>query len=307
MLAALEYDAPPAAEAPKRAMTVLDEGLAAQPDSLELVQARYRLLLVSVGEKPALEFVEAKAKEQGSPSRELFRRLLVEVYREQNDYPNAEKTLRALVAEHPKDAGLAAGLVRLLSVQAVRAGEGNDRDRERALNDKAAALIKEFRAKFPNEVTLLQEDCDLAFRRGDVSRALSVTGEVDRVAKNSPAGPLIRARIFAAQGRTRDVADAYAEALRRNPAQPDVRLMLGQTSLKLGEGDEAIRQARLVLDTEQDRAEALLLEARALAQPAGSEAQTAASAARGDRRSSPRRSSGGRSSPRRTTSSPRSR
>ena len=53
------------------------------------------------------------------------------------------------------------------------------------------------------------------------------------------------------------MADAYAEALERNPRQLDVRILLGQTSLKLGETDEALRQAKLVLDADKDQPDAL--------------------------------------------------
>ncbi len=273
MLAALENEAPPLPEASTRAMTALDQGLDVQPKAPELVQAKYKLLSVTKGAKAAVSYVESEAKDDPKGT---MARMLAEVYREQKDYTKAEATLRDLVKKNPKEPGLAATLVRVVSIQAVLAGERNDRDRERAENEKAAALIKEYRAKFPGALAFVQEECDLAFRRGDVARATAITNEIDQLAKNSPVGPLLRARIYAAQGRTTEVAESYAEALRRNPAQPDVRLMLGQTRLKLGESDEAIRQAKLVLENDQDRAEALLLEARALAQPAGTESETAA-------------------------------
>jgi len=272
MLGALEYEARPAAEAPKRAMKVLDQGLALQPKAPDLVRAKYKLLALDRGPKEAVAYVVSEAKDDPRGS---ALRLLAEVYRDQKDYPNAETTLRELVKRYPGEPGAAVALVRVVATQAARAGEGNDRDGERALNEKAAGLIRDFRAKFPNEIALLQEDCELAFRRGDVARAIAVTNEVDQVAGNSPVGPLLRARIFAAQGRTREVAESYAEALRRNPALTDVRVLLGQTNLKLGDGDEAIRQAELVLEAEADRADALLLEARALSRPVGSQSQTA--------------------------------
>ena len=44
MLAAVENEAPPAETAGKRAATVLEQGLAVQPNSVELVQAEYLLL-----------------------------------------------------------------------------------------------------------------------------------------------------------------------------------------------------------------------------------------------------------------------
>jgi tetratricopeptide (TPR) repeat protein len=166
--------------------------------------------------------------------------------------------------------------VRATSLQAVQARTRGDRERERALNEAAAGLIRDYRRRFPNELSFFQEDCELAFRRGDVARAVAITNEVDKLAKDSPAGPLMRARLYAAQGRARDVADSYAEALRRNPSQPDVRILLGQTRLQLGDADEAIRQAKAVLETDPGRADAVLLHARALAEPDGLPATTAA-------------------------------
>src|SRR5262249_27456349 len=111
--------------------------------------------------------------------------------------------------------------------------------------------------------------------KGDMAKAQAVTREVDKLAKDSSAGPLLRAKLFAAQGRTRDVVDALVEALDRNPNQPDVRVALGHTYVRLGEPDEAFRQAKLVLEANPGRLDAVLLEARALASPAGTDAQTA--------------------------------
>ncbi|MDR3637341.1 MAG: tetratricopeptide repeat protein, partial [Isosphaeraceae bacterium] len=120
-------------------------------------------------------------------------------------------------------------------------------------------------AKFPNDLAFVQADCDLAARRGDLTRAVAITQEMDKLAKNAPNGPLNRARIYAAEGRTREAAAAFDEALQRNPRLLDVRIRLGQTRLKLGEVDEAIRQAKVVLDVNGNQPDALLLEAQALA------------------------------------------
>jgi len=273
MLAAFENMNPPVDDAGRRALAALDLGLAARPKSPELVQAKYRLLSVARGPKDALAFVQGEAK--SDPKGDL-RRVLAEVYREQGDLDAAEAAVKTLVVENPKDSPLAAALVRLAALQAARAGNRDDRDRERVENDKAAILIRDFRTKFPGDLAFPQEDCELAFRRGDMARATAITNEIDGLAKNSPTGPLLRARLFGAQDRPREAAEAYAEALRRNPRQPEVRLLLGQTDLRIGANDDAVRQARLVLDAEPDRADALLLEARALARPAGTAAETAA-------------------------------
>ncbi|MCA1686304.1 MAG: tetratricopeptide repeat protein, partial [Planctomycetia bacterium] len=125
MLAALENDAPPASDASNRAMTALDQGLTAQPRALDLVQAKYRLLAITKGPQAATAYVESEAKDD---TKGTTARLLAEVYREQKNYPEAENTLRGLVEKNPRDAGLAASLVRVVSTQAIRAGEANDRD-----------------------------------------------------------------------------------------------------------------------------------------------------------------------------------
>jgi tetratricopeptide (TPR) repeat protein len=224
------------------------------------------------GDKPALSFVESKAKAKPK----LFRRMLVELYGEHKEYASAERVLNELRSENPKDTLVAENLVRVTSLWAADAAEHGNFELERSLNDKVAGLIREFRVKFPSDLTFLQAECDLAARRGDLKRAADITKEMDRIAKNSPSGPLVRARIFAAQGRTREVAEAYTEALERNPRQLDVRILLGQTNLKLGQTDEALRQAKYVLDIERDQPDALLLQAQALASASGSKERVAA-------------------------------
>jgi predicted Zn-dependent protease len=272
MLAALENADGTGPEPAKRALGTVDQGLAARPGAPELVQAKYRLLATTEGPKAALRYVESEARRDATGAAP---RLLADAYREQQDFEGSERVLRDLLTRSPKDAVLAAALVRVVALQAGQAGTRDDRDRERALNEKAAGLIRDFRKQFPNDLAFYQEDCDLAFRRGDLPRATAIAGEADKAAKDSPVGPLLRARLFAAQARTRDVADAYTEALRRNPSQPDVRLLLGQTLLRLGEADQALRQARLVREADPNRADAVLLEARALAETGSGTAETA--------------------------------
>ena len=273
MLSAVESTLPPESDGGKRALAVLDQGLGLRPKSLELVQAKYRLLLAGQGPNAAVAFVESSAKDDSDG---VLHRLLADVYRDQGDLDNAEKTLDGLLAKNPMDPKLASAFVQVMALQATRAGDRNDRARERSYMDKTDALIRDYRARFPKEVAFLQADSEQSFRKGDVPRATAITKEIDQLAKYSPVGPLLRARIYASQGRIEDSAVAYADALERNPRQPNVRLLLGQTSLRLGKSDEALRQAQLVLDLEPDRAEAVLLAARALAQPDTDTSRTAA-------------------------------
>ena len=271
VLAALENISKPEKGAGDRALKVVEQGLAVQPKAAELVQAKYQLLVASKGPAEALAYVEGAAKGEATGP---LPRMLADIYRDQNDLDNAGKLLRSLAEKSPKDATLAASLVRVTALRAAKASEAGDRDRERAINDETAGLIKDFRKAFPREVAFLEEECELAFRRGDVSRATAVTNEIDQLARSSPAGPLLRARLYAFQGRPRDVASAYAEAVKRSP-QNAIRVLYGQASLKAGDPDEALRQARTVLEADKDRVDAVLLLARALALSDGPAADAA--------------------------------
>ena len=271
MLAAVEDLMPPREDSQRRCLATIDEGLAARPDAPELIRAKTYLLSRSGDAAGAASFVEAKAKADPKA-----RRLLFEFHRDRKDYAAAERVIRDLLAENPKDAATASALVKLVAGQAAEAGARGDRPAEDAANAKVAGLIRDFRGRFPNDLTFLQADCDLAARRGDMARALAVTRDMDKVARNSAGGPMYRARIYGALGRTREEADSYAEALERNPRQLNLHLRLGQARLKLGDFAEALRQARLVLEIDHDQRDALLLQARALSGQPGPDAQVAA-------------------------------
>jgi predicted Zn-dependent protease len=263
MLAAVENETEPKSTALKRALAVLDQGLERLPDSPELVQTKYVAMKSDGQVKPATALVEAKAK---AFPKGPFRRMLVEVYKDQKDFTRSEALLGELCRESPDDANLAAAQVLVQALDAADAAARNQSDREREINDKAAALIRLYRSRFPKEVAFVQAECDLIARRGDFARAIEMTREIDTLSPESPVGPILRSRLFAALNKPWEVAQAYAEALERTPRQLDLRMLFGETKLKLGEADEALRQARLVLDVDQNRHDAVLLEARALAE-----------------------------------------
>ncbi|AGA25824.1 hypothetical protein Sinac_1442 [Singulisphaera acidiphila DSM 18658] len=273
MQAAVDSLTEPKDNASERALATLEKGLDLQPDSRELVHAKYRVIQLLKGDKEAIAYVEAKAEAGPKP---VFRRMLVEIYSKHNDLTGAERVLRQLLADSPKDALVAANLVRVVGLQAIQASQQNKPDVEQTLNEKVAGMIREFRTRFPTDLTFLQAECDLAARRGDLTRATAITQEMDKISKGSSSGPLTRAKIYASQGRLRETAEAYVEALERNPRQFDVRLMLGQTRLRLNEYTEAIQQAKMVLEVDNDQPDAVLLLARATVAQPGSDSQVAA-------------------------------
>jgi cellulose synthase operon protein C len=261
LLAAVENEKPPAATTLERAIATLDEGLESLPSALELVQAKFSALKAAGRSQAAVEFVEAKAK--AFPKGDLPREL-VKVYRDEKLYDKADRLLRDLLAESPDDTNLAAALIQVVSFEATDAAMRNERDRQRELDNQAAAMIRDYRARFPSSTVFVHAECDMAARHGDFTRAIELTHEIDKLSKTSPMGALLRARIYAAQGKPRDLAQSYKEALERAPRQLELRVLLGQTQLKLGDADDALRQANMVLDVEKNRLDAQLLQARAL-------------------------------------------
>jgi cellulose synthase operon protein C len=273
MLAAVENLTPPSSDALKRALGVIDEGIATNPDSVELVRAKSRLTRLATGNADqaiAVVAERAKADKDG-----VFRRLLADVYREENRLADAQRVVRGLLDEKPDDSLLMTILARLVAARAAEAAARGDRAAEKSLNDETAKLLGAFRAKNPKDLGLAEVECDLAARRGDLERANAITKEIDQIDSNSPVGPLLRAKLQAARGNTEAVADAYEEASSRAPRRIDIRMALAQASLAAGKLDVALKQAEFALETDRDRIDALLVKAQALSRRGGTPDQVA--------------------------------
>ena len=280
MMAAVESTIPPTTEGFQRALVVLDKGLELSPDSVELTQAKCKVLTITQGPKAGAAFVEEKAK---SNPKGPFRRMLLTVHADQGDFAAAEKVAAELVKEDPSDASAANSQVRMIAGRSSDAARRGDRGEAKRLDEKAGALIYEYRGRFKSDPTFTQLDCELELRRGDTTRALALTQEIDAQAKGSPVGPLLRAQIFEAKGQSREAATAYDEALSRNPRLPEARLQLARLSLRNGQTDDALRQAKFLLDADPDKPTgmaALLVEARAIASQPGNPSQVQANRAR---------------------------
>ncbi len=280
MMAAVESKTPPVDQGFRRGLAVLDKGLTLIPDSVELVEAKCKVLSILDGKKAGAGFVEERA--QANP-KGPYRKMLLTIYAEQGDFASAERVAADLVKDDPTDTASAASQVRMVAGQAVEAANRGDRAEARRLDEKAAALIYEDRGRFKGNPTFTQLECELELRRGDTTRALALTQEVDAQAKASPVGPLLRARIFASKGQSREAAAAYTEALARDPRLLEERLQLARLSLRNGQTDEALRQAKYLIDADSDgpiSLAALLVEARATASQPGPPAQVQANRAR---------------------------
>jgi tetratricopeptide (TPR) repeat protein len=280
MMAAVESTTPPVDQGFRRSLIVLEKGLEIDPGAMELVQAKCKILTVLQGAKAGAAFVEERAK---ADPKGPYRRMLMKVYAEQNDLASAERVAADLVKETPSDIEAAATQVRMIAGQAREASIRGDRHEAKRLDDKAAALIYDYRSQFKGDSTFIQLDCELELRRGDTTRAFALTQELDARSKASPVGPLLRAQIFASKGQPREAAAAYAEALSRNPRLPEARLQLARLSLRNGQTDEALRQAKFLMDADPDKPTglaAMLVEARAIASQTGTPQQMQANRAK---------------------------
>jgi len=74
----------------------------------------------------------------------------------------------AELVHHPHDAA-----VRGLRPPSI--GGRGDLDDEKRLNGSVEEMVREYKKKFPDNLTLLQAECDLAARHGDYTRAVDVT------------------------------------------------------------------------------------------------------------------------------------
>ncbi len=263
MLAAVEKLSPK--DGTDRALKDLELGLEKYPDSIELIQVRYQLL-ASKKDPKAVAFVEEKAKASTNPA---MKRVLAEVYRLEKRFDESETILRDLLKQAPQDNRLAAVLVAMMASRAVLASEGGNRAAEREFNAKTGDLIREFREKFRADPIFLQADCELAVRTGDLSKAKRLCDELSEFDKGSAAGPILKARIYATEGKLEEVARAYEEAIRRSRNRPDLHLALAQVNLTMGKTDDALKQTRFVLDIQKEEPKAVLLNAQALASATG--------------------------------------
>lgn len=270
MLAAIENMLPPADSGLKRSLAVIDTGLSKYPDSIELIQARYRVMRLTGDATQALSFVEARSHQDASGR---TRRLLVDLLREEQQTEQAEKLVRELVESNPEDADLAVTLVGLVAQRAIEASERGDRKAEQAFNEQTSTLIRQFRGRFQDDLRFPQADAELAARTGRLDRAMTISQEIDKLDPSSPVGPMIRARLAAAKGWSEGTAKEYEEAVARAPRRRDLRLALGQAQLTDGKVDDAVQQANWLIETDSSDAAALVLKVRALTQGDGSSTQ----------------------------------
>jgi predicted Zn-dependent protease len=247
-----------------RARSAVDEGLAAFPDNLELLRARYQLMTLARDPK-ALDELEHRLKD---PTDAAAQSILLTAYRERRLFEKAITLTESNIADGDTSARQAQILADLILLHIQRAAfsrqQGDSAAAEAALEQARTRLV-EARRRFPARTRFVELEGEVALEAGDLPRADLLAQELSDTERGSPAGPILKARIAAAKGMTSDAVSAYEEAVERNPGQSQLRLALARAQLNAGKFDAAVRQTDLVLGAEQDSPAAMVLKAQALA------------------------------------------
>ena len=214
MLAAVENETPPAADALPRALKVLDDGPEG-PSRRPRSWSRPGTSPWSPRAAPPRRWRSSRPRPRRTP-RGRSAACWSRSYREQKQYDRAEQLLAELHKEFPDESNLAAALVQIVSLQAAEAASrGPGRPAAAAQGPGRVHDPRVSAPGIPTTSAFLQAECDMAARRGDFTQAIALTREIDKVAKTSTLGPLLRVRLFTMLGRPDEVAHAYGEAIER--------------------------------------------------------------------------------------------
>ncbi|WP_152050594.1 tetratricopeptide repeat protein [Tautonia marina] len=247
--------------------TSLEQGLEAHPQSIDLLRSVYEVIRRTDGIDSALQFVENRVSLDTDDDR--IQRLLVDLYTREGRLDDAETLIETIIERQPKNPRLAAGLVTIVSTKASQAARQNRPAEEQELNTRVLKLLETFRTQFPDDLRFPQAECELAIRQADYTKAEAVAREIEELNPESPIGPLLRAQVYRDQGLDERAIQAYRDALENNPLRDDIRMVLAQLLLELGRTDETLAEASRILDRSPGRADAVLLQASALASQTG--------------------------------------
>ena len=254
---------------------VIERGLKAHPDSVDLTRALYGLVRNTEGVDAGLDVLRKRVDADSADGR--FDRLMIDLCRQEGRTEEAETRLATLLADEPQNASLAALRLEIVSASALRAAREGDRDAEQEDNDRLATLIAQDIETFPDDPRFPQAEAELAIRRGDLEKAETASLGIEEDQPESPVGPLLRAQIARISGLNERAVGAYRDALKRSPERDDIRLALGRLLLSLEKPEEAESAASAILKRTPGQQDATLLRAAALSKTPGTPAQVAGS------------------------------
>ena len=185
------------ATATKRAVAVLDQGLAVQPNSIELVQAKY-LLLTSTGD-PRAPWRSSRPRPRTTP-RAPSAGCWSTSTRAEGVREGRASSCASSCRSRPTTSNLAAALVQVVSLEAAEAAAAGQGRAAAVARREGASHDPRVPQRYPDEPDLPPGRMRPGGPRRRLTRAIAITQEIDKVAKTSTMGPLLRARLYRPAG-----------------------------------------------------------------------------------------------------------
>ena len=265
LLAALENGRDPVDTRLKRAEVVLNEALAKNPDSVELIKAIFSLRRGSESKEAMVSWVETVITEK-SPA--PAKRLKAQILASEGEPEKADTLYAELIMQSGQDLTLAMERLQAMRGHASRLDDVKDKDKIRALNTQLDQLVATYRGKFSTNPEIFAFEAELAAERGQADRAIEISRKIDAMNPTSPLGPLVRIRVLMPRRQWPDIIKNMEDAIARDPRRRDLRLQLAGIYAEQGRSKDAVTLVDQLLAIEPDQVDTVLLKARLMVQAA---------------------------------------
>ncbi len=272
LLAALENGRDPQATRLKRAEVVLNDALAKNPDSVELLRAIFSLRRGSESKESMVAWVQATVTEK---SNDAAKRLKAQILASEGEFALADAIYSDLIIQNGQELTLVMERLQAMRNHIGRLDEVKDKETIRTLNSQLDALVATYRGKFSSNPEILAFEAELAAERGQTDRAIEISRKIDLMNPTSPLGPLVRIRVLMPRRQWPEIIKNMEDAIARDPRRRDLRLQLAGIYAEQGRVKDAMAQADQLLAMDPDQVDTVLLKARLMVQSADEKSRPA--------------------------------
>lgn len=263
LLAALENGRDPQETRTKRAMEVLNAGLAKNPDSVELIQAIYNVRRGTETRGAMVAWLDTAVGEKASP---VAKRLKAQLLTNEGEFDKADAAFAELILASGQDLPLVMERLQAMKAHIARLNAEKDREQIRSLNTQLDQLVGTYKSRFANNPEVIAFEAEMAAERGLTERAIEISRKIDELNPTSPLGPLVRAKVLMPRRQWPEIMKNMEEAIARDPRRRDLRLQLAGIYAEQKRPQDAMRQVDQILAVEKENVEATLLKARLMVQ-----------------------------------------
>ena len=259
LLAALENGRDPVDTRLKRAEVVLNDALAKNPDSVELIKAIFSLRRGSESKETMVSWAETVVTDK-SPA--PVKRLKAQILASEGESEKADTLFAELIMQNGQDLTLAMERLQAMRGHVSRLDDVKDKDKIRALNTQLDQLVATYRGKFSTNPEIFAFEAELAAERGQADRAIEISRKIDALNPTSPLGPLVRIRVLMPRRQWPDIIKNMEDAIARDPRRRELfgRYDEGLTAFESGQFANATRiLGQLVNDHPKDGPSLVLL------------------------------------------------